>query len=799
MAYLGLALVIANDYRDIDRDPNARIRRKHLPGTHEDSKDYLETFGRYLKYKVILGHNLSGNGIRSAVDNLISETRHCPFGREEACVAFVFCGHGEEGVIVGQDGAKVHLREIFKRFTSGSDLVPLVKLFFIDACRGEYEDRGVWTARGGEVLLENLVPSKGNMLITYSTLPQFRAYELANKPRGLFSGILNQELRNDANLDETWDNIIVIVTKRMEEESKKLGDQVRFQTPERVATLRRIVKPLKEAKEFQPLHPVPAPRRRVAASNQRSMPPQQSSAGEPSPSLWAAGGTAGSGQVLLHQTAAGGSTQPSLQPQSMAHQSLVSGPAPQSKLFQHILFMYVQLLFIFKYMCDSITCGLFLVKFMRMFQPCATWSLCFLISAAHWTTPPAAMLTPGVAGGTPCILVDGPTPTPYVSGATPPSYVSGATPPSYVSGATPPLNVSGATPPSYVSGATPPLNVSAAMPTPPRAPSLPTLSHNLSHLTARDVVQDIAREAGRCPKKNFTVETSTMSGEQYCCEVEFLHSSGRLCKGKSGFHASKDIAEESACRNLLRNSEFLTSAFTANAPGNQQRIQPSLEPNASSTGEGSRIAPPLGTDAAQQTVSVTARSVAHPPLYYQEHPQSGAVYSRDESQSNSISNVTNYQGQPQVGGTSSPNYRAHSQVGTSPHPNYQGQPQVGTVPTASYQGQLQVGIVTSTNYQGYPPRASTDHNELPSTAMYHDGPPQSSSSEGKTPKTQLKEYCDQRRWPHPQYTTEHLGRAFRSTVLVRRLGAVTGSQQASKKKAELDAAAKAISQLALSE
>ena len=325
--------------------PNTRIRRKHLPGTHEDSKDYFETFERYLKFKVILGHNLSGSGICSAVDDLISRARHCSFGGENACVAFIFCGHGEEGVIVGQDGATVDLREIFKRFTSSSEtrhLIPLVKLFFIDACRGENEDRGVWTARGREVLLENLVPSKGNMLITYSTLPQFRAYELANNnPRGLFSGFLNQELRNDANLEETWDNIIVKVTNRMEEESKKLGDQVRFQIPERVATLRRIVKPLKEAKEFQPQQPVPAPRRRVVAPNQWSMPPQQSSAGEPSP-LWAAGGTAGGGQVLLHQTAAGGSTQPSLQPQSMAQQPLVSGPAPQSKLqlIQHILFMY---------------------------------------------------------------------------------------------------------------------------------------------------------------------------------------------------------------------------------------------------------------------------------------------------------------------------------------------------------------------------------------------------------------------------------------------------------------------------
>ena len=453
------------------------------------------------------------------------------------------------------------------------------------------------------------------------------------------------------------------------------------------------------------------------------------------------------------------------------------------------------------------------------FNLVAFWFLCFLISTAHWTTPPAATPMPGVAGGRPCLLVDGPTPTPYVSGATPPSYVSGATPPSYVSGATPPSYASGATPPSYVSGvtppsyvsgatpssyvsgATPPSYVSSAMPTPPRAPSLQTLTHNLSHLTARDIVQETAKQAGRCLKKNFTEEPNTILGERYCCEVEFLHSSGRLCKGRSGFHASKDIAEENACRNLLQNSEYLPSALAADtAPGNQQRIQPTLEPNASSTREGSHFGPPLGTDAAQQTVSVTARSVAHPPLYYQEHPQSGAVYSRDESQSNSISNVTNYQGQPQVGGTLSLNNWAHTQVGTSPHPNYQGQPQVGTVPTANYQGQPQVGIVTSTNYQGYPPRANnTDSSELPSTAMYHEGLPQCSSSEGKTPKMQLKEYCDQRRWAHPQYTTEHSGRSFRSTVLVCGLGAVTGSQQASKKKAEHDAAAKAISRLALSE
>ena len=329
MAYLGLAIVIANDYSDTER-------RKHLPGTREDSKEYRETFEKYLKFKVKVELNLSGRGIRHAVDDLISEARHCPFGREEACVAFVFCGHGEEEVIVGQDGVEVYLSEIFKCFTicPGTEhLVHLVKLFFIDACRGGNEDKGLLTARGGEVMLDKLVPSEGNMLVTYSTLPRFRAYELANNPRGLFSGCLNKELRNDANIDESWENIITIVTKRMEEESRSWGDQARFQTPQKVATLRRIVKPLKEAREFRSLLlPIPAPRRRMAAPNQWSNPPQEGNAGELSPPLHGPGTLAGSEQVRPHQTTTVGSMQPTLQPPSMAHQSLVSGLAPKSKL-----------------------------------------------------------------------------------------------------------------------------------------------------------------------------------------------------------------------------------------------------------------------------------------------------------------------------------------------------------------------------------------------------------------------------------------------------------------------------------
>ena len=328
---LGLALVIANDYRD----PVLSKGRQPLPGTLKDSNDYIETFVEYLKYKVVVRYNLKGNGICHAIDDLISEARDCPFGRADACIAFVFCGHGDEGVIIGQDGVKVSLEVIFNRFTSSAEnehLARLVKLFFIDACRGVNEDRGVWTPRGGEIALEKLVPTEGNMLIAYSTLPWYKAYEFKykGKPQGLFSCILNEELRKDANIEESLENIITIVTMRMEEESKKYGRNVRFQTPQKVATLRRMLKPLKEAREFQP-QPVPAPRRNRVTPIQCGAPslpggelfpstlhrPGAVSGGE---GVLTAGGQIPQQQILLED-----SMHVTQQLQPMAHHSHISG------------------------------------------------------------------------------------------------------------------------------------------------------------------------------------------------------------------------------------------------------------------------------------------------------------------------------------------------------------------------------------------------------------------------------------------------------------------------------------------
>lgn len=338
----------------------------------------------------------------------------------------------------------------------------------------------------------------------------------------------------------------------------------------------------------------------------------------------------------------------------------------------------------------------------------------FIISAvsAHWTTSPAATPIPGVVGATPCLLVDGPTPTPYMPGATPPLYVSGA------------------------------------MPSPLRTTSVPPIPHNLSHFNARDAAQSAAKKAGQCLKKNFThEENNTMTGVRYCCEVEFLHSSGRLCKGRSCFQTSKDTAEEEACRNLLiQNSELLQSTLTADAAiGTHHSMQPSIKPT--TLREGTHLGPPPMGGAAWQTVSVTARSVTTPPPSYQEHPQCGIVSIQDQLPSSVLPTATNYQGHPQGGSAPPTPHQVHHRSGN-------------TTLSATHQGQ-----------------------------------PQPNSGTKKTPKMELKEYCDRMRWPLPQYSTSHSGTTFQSTVLVRGLGMVTGSEQTTKKSAEHDAAAKAMSQL----
>ena len=246
--YLGCCLIIANDYSTCPFSKSYR----GLPGTQEDLKDYTQTFQK-LKFKVDPRPNLNKADMTDALESL----RRTPeFHPEMKYVLFVFCGHGEDGFIISQQGEKVPVDEVVGLFQPKRDMEKMgevIKLFFIDACRGERVDPGILVlARGGEPAWTKRVPQCGNFLVAYATLPQHQAYEIGtDRIGGLWSRFLNEELRNDANINSSLLDILTTVSGKVDEfcREKKIG---KFQNPQLVGTLRVHVRLLKEAGSFEP-------------------------------------------------------------------------------------------------------------------------------------------------------------------------------------------------------------------------------------------------------------------------------------------------------------------------------------------------------------------------------------------------------------------------------------------------------------------------------------------------------------------------------------------------------------------
>ena len=245
--FLGSCLIIANDYNTCESYP-------YLPGTIEDLKEYGCTFQK-LKFSVDARRNLSRAEMIFAIESLRRSPRECPGIKY---VLFVFCGHGENGIIVGQDGAKLPVEEIVAMFTPKQDfdsIANVLKLFFFDACRGSLEDRGVAVIeRGGEVEWKKQVSTYGNVLVAYSTLPHHKAYEIATgRIGGLWSKFLNEELNNEGNLERSLTDILTIVNGRINEfcqSEKKIGG---FQVPQLVSSLKDLPYLLKEARAISPM------------------------------------------------------------------------------------------------------------------------------------------------------------------------------------------------------------------------------------------------------------------------------------------------------------------------------------------------------------------------------------------------------------------------------------------------------------------------------------------------------------------------------------------------------------------
>ena len=111
----------------------------------------------------------------------------------------------------------------------------MARLFFFDACRGDAVDHGVkvLTARGGGFLTSDRVPTHGNILVAYSTLPNHKSYEVDTG--GLWTSLLAEAIQTQ-NAEIT--TVLTEVTRRLTEICKSYPVFPRkFQTPQYIGQL----------------------------------------------------------------------------------------------------------------------------------------------------------------------------------------------------------------------------------------------------------------------------------------------------------------------------------------------------------------------------------------------------------------------------------------------------------------------------------------------------------------------------------------------------------------------------------
>ena len=163
---VGVALLASNDY-----DSSACKTVRKLLFTHKDT----DNLGKVLKefsYVVLRIKNASTDRFVACYKKL-AEFKYPTTCRR---VLLYFSGHGDDGILVMQDGGKVNIDDVvscFKIHIAGNNsLAIMAKMFFFDACRGEKDDGGYTIKTAGsedQITCLGRVPKEDNMLIAYAS------------------------------------------------------------------------------------------------------------------------------------------------------------------------------------------------------------------------------------------------------------------------------------------------------------------------------------------------------------------------------------------------------------------------------------------------------------------------------------------------------------------------------------------------------------------------------------------------------------------------------------------------------
>ena len=180
----GLAIMVANEF--------STQSRQQLKGTVKDLTRIQQTFTK-LKFSTIAMRNVSDKEILDAINAVAG----FHFPKSYRRIAFTFSGHGDNGCVHTHTGP-LSVDDIVNPLQPGNSpqLAQIPKLFFIDACRGRYHERVTLVSRGPDAdttTEHSLVPSRGNILLAYSTMPQCKAFEVLDEG-GVWMKVLSEKL-----------------------------------------------------------------------------------------------------------------------------------------------------------------------------------------------------------------------------------------------------------------------------------------------------------------------------------------------------------------------------------------------------------------------------------------------------------------------------------------------------------------------------------------------------------------------------------------------------------------------------
>ena len=234
----GLAIIVGNEI-------SYKPEHQPLSGTIKDLKAARDAF-ESLKFTTVPIRNASAREIIDIVQVASQYTYPSCYRR----LAFVFSGHGDAKYIYAHDSEVPLQTCIFDPWMpkKSPNLAHIPKLFFLDACRGDAVDQGVFTPSGPVPKGAGRAPSVGNYLLANSTLPTMKAFEKPFAGGGYWMQHLAKELQLDRNIDQSLTDILVRVNRLVVDEMQSSHLYENIQQPVLESTLYESIYLIKEAR-----------------------------------------------------------------------------------------------------------------------------------------------------------------------------------------------------------------------------------------------------------------------------------------------------------------------------------------------------------------------------------------------------------------------------------------------------------------------------------------------------------------------------------------------------------------------